>query len=854
MYKTLLKLINSYNLLDEDSKHIIQYLSLSPQSENIDDILRAMPNAMTQAQLKSLIDKCVNAKFITQDNFYGKQFSPDNYLRVWVYPIINKNIQLPKTRVKTNYGYYYSSAFKDLANYLHVLCLSNKLPEIKEAETKLISYQHQISYLLATLYQPAYDNLFPKMSSILVGTLYDMFAKAVFKDLNSLDEFRLPDEKFKHDKSAELRCRQAEIAFKRGNFDEAIRIAGDTDTAISHFTVAVQYFLLGKMDDALARFEKGMKKQRRYHKNSYVPILPEAALFYVIAWMSKEQEAYVPVFNRIINDKTKFYTNVHLLFNKMCQYTVLDVKRAGEVASSLRIKHFNDKDELTLWTIIAMGFTGEKPDDEDFVNKMETLVRQAFKNGYLPAAYEAAYTLLQWEKTSDIRKIYEAISQQLGYQPALSRVKHMEEWEKQLNSYLRLEAVQSLIRKDNGEGKTRVAYRFFPKRNSAVPVLQSRQANGGWTSGRNIAIYTFNDRKVDCMTAQDKRIAEAHLSSGHSYSYELGEEAILAMVGHPHVLFEDSEIPVELVPAKPMLRVVASPKGGYKIESDIVGTRNGIRIVKETNTRYKVYEINRFQSEIIHAVTEGRKIPEQGREKLLEVLKYFGTVIDIQSDLSVDENQQTRQVETDSRIRVQMLPWSDGIKAELFVKPFGSHPPYCKPGRGGKVLIANENGERLQVTRNLTDEKKYGETLLNDIQSIENLSTADELMAFDNPLDSLELLDILQRHQDIAIVEWPEGERYKIRKTVDFGNLKMKITGAINWFELDGELKVDEETVLTVSTLLDLVRQGHGRFLELSNGEFLALSEQFRKRLSELSAYSTHSANGVTINRFASAS
>ena len=127
------------------------------------------------------------------------------------------------------------------------------------------------------------------------------------------------------------------------------------------------------------------------------------------------------------------------------------------------------------------------------------------------------------------------------------------------------------------------------------------------------------------------------------------------------------------------------------------------------------------------------------------------------------------------------------------------------------------------------------------------------MMTFGNPLDALELLDVLHRHGEIAVVEWPEGERMKVRYTANFENLSLHLTSGIDWFELKGELQLDEKTVIAIGQLLELVQHGHGRFIELAEGEFIALSEQFKRRLAELSAFANVTKKTATINRFATA-
>ena len=139
-----------------------------------------------------------------------------------------------------------------------------------------------------------------------------------------------------------------------------------------------------------------------------------------------------------------------------------------------------------------------------------------------------------------------------------------------------------------------------------------------------------------------------------------------------------------------------------------------------------------------------------------------------------------------------------------------------------------------------------------DLQALESIDLSDDLIAFDEPLDSLHLLDVIASHKEQCVVEWPEGERFKIRGTASFGNLSMRVKSKTNWFELEGELKVNEDTVLTLQQLMALVAKSHDRFIELKEGEFLALSAEMKKRIEELYTFTTKGKEGLQMNKFAS--
>jgi SNF2 family DNA or RNA helicase len=848
----MLKLIKKYESLDDDAKNVIHTLVLSPIMLAFDEIADAIGNyyTLTDKRIQSILDRCVKFGLVKVNSTFTKRYIIDDYMRVWIYPLIIND--KPDKTIKSTVGFYYYDRYDALLDYLSALVHKSKT--LEEQEIRLFMRADiQIRYLSAIFEQPAYEKRYPDISGKLICMLYKQYTQSVIREFGNLEKIQQLDEKLKANASKELRGEQAEIAFRRGDFSSVLKTSLGLDIDTLYFAKAITSFFSDKIEDALEFFGKGIKKQRRIYSTTYLPLINEVALFYIVAWLSKDSKDYTLVFRKIVEKRnSKYYNETTMVLIEACDYFTQDAERSMRIADYFREIETNKSSELNLWKIIALGLVGEHL-NHNKISAAKTLIMNAYQNGYFPAAYEAAYTLLKETESLEIREIYDDLSQKLKYAPLLSQVKTVEIWEKQLSTYLMLESVQLLVRKEEGIGNARVAYRFYPKRNAAQPILQSRQADGNWTAGRNISMDNFKRRKVECMMEQDKRIAA--IEAKKYYTYEIATESLTEMTGHPYVYLEDSNIPVELIASQPVLSIAKLKNGSYKLECDVTDIRNNVLIVKETNTRYKVYTFTAPQREIINAIANAKNIPEQGFERLQKVLKHFSTYIGIQSDLLMNENDgQARQVEPDSRIHIQILPFGDGLKTELFVKPFGTHPPYCKPGRGGKALMAYDNGERVQVIRNIEQENQYNEILLNDIQSIESLNTTNGLMSFDNPYDSLDLLEILERHQAISVVEWPEGERIKIRKSVQFGDFDMRVSSGVDWFALDGELRIDENTILSIKDLLELVRQGQGRFVELSNGEFLALSEQLRRSLLELAAFSSGAPKGVKINRFASES
>ena len=101
------------------------------------------------------------------------------------------------------------------------------------------------------------------------------------------------------------------------------------------------------------------------------------------------------------------------------------------------------------------------------------------------------------------------------------------------------------------------------------------------------------------------------------------------------------------------------------------------------------------------------------------------------------------------------------------------------------------------------------------------------------------LLDLkpLQDRGEVVLA-WPEGEKLRVSREVSFDRLRLRIRSKTDWFEVGGELQVDDHLVLDMKRLLELLNPDGTRFLPLGEGQFVALTRELRKRLEDLADYS----------------
>ena len=123
------------------------------------------------------------------------------------------------------------------------------------------------------------------------------------------------------------------------------------------------------------------------------------------------------------------------------------------------------------------------------------------------------------------------------------------------------------------------------------------------------------------------------------------------------------------------------------------------------------------------------------------------------------------------------------------------------------------------------------------------LDSGQRSLTLPEPADCLELLE--QVHAVSARCLWPGGEPFKIVARAETAALKLSVRSAADWFRASGQLTIDEDRVLDLRQLFALLDKRPGsRFLELDDGEFVALTTAFHRQLDDLRSLSVPSAEG----------
>lgn len=616
------------------------------------------------------------------------------------------------------------------------------------------------------------------------------------------------------------------------NTSKGIGLAGITDFLQGHYEAALE---------KLERYVKAFRKEQGRRK-----VFPDT-------WAG-----FAYIMSMIIHYKSDIPTSVAADI-EMASYPIITVLRSFILLQQNDVKNailFVEKTlEMSLGKsdqiipYICYYWTGSEQ-IKIYTESIKKIYVQAGKNGYKWIEMEAAALLSHIAEKPDLyRARWRFLEEETGCKSILPAIERQEEWLRALQALGSLAKNEIIF--DDSKQNLRVIWFVDFDRKQISAIEQSLTKSGKWSSGRNIALKRIFAKDIPAMTPHDWKICQALANVGSSYynNYEWDfSAAVEQMVGHP-LLFIVGTPPTPITLEKGELELLINEvAGGYEIKFNLpVGATEQTVIVKETATRYKIIKIGKRHLEIARAL--GGKpltIPDKGRETLGKVSKQLSSLINIHSPLIHDDDDiEIRQ--PDERMHLLLMPFGEGLRVEMYVKPLSDTPPYSKPGEGSASLLLKVDNKPIQTLRNLNHEKVNMGEVISYCPVLAKNDKKDAEWILDEVEESLQLLVELEPliAQNKVVVEWPKGERFRIKYQLGMGNMSLRAKKQSDWFSLEGEVRLDEHTIMQMREFLDLAENSASRFISLNDGSYIALTKEFRRRLQELNAYLENTRSGT---------
>lgn len=674
-----------------------------------------------------------------------------------------------------------------------------------------------------------------------------------------------------------------ELKLLRGEWDAvAKRVLGKQDPELQAIA-AMQTFLQGHYAQSTSQFEQALTQLRKItgQRNGYFYGL--AGVFYPLAIIKSNEPKLRAKLPQLLNQAGKgnsYWGPVYSYLAVFQQFLQGDLSARDYLLSSEPsyrvLEGFRESGHPDtvftkpllqhVWLLLIKFWL-----KADFASKVDSIDQHLYahlvSNGYRWPAAEMAkvFIKLQPNKMAQWDMSFFRDGQVALADLFVSRA----DWEIALDALSNLPISDK--KPDNStsiEKPTRLAWLLsFDESHDRIklePREQKQQAKGSWSKGRAVALKRMAHelQTFDYLTEQDIKLCH-HIKEyrdsgwyGTGTYFEFDNSMPLAMIGHPSLFWADAtDVRVDVVKGDAELRVKKQDKTDkIKITLEPApGYEQKFHIIKETPTRLRVVEFTADHHKIYSVLgPKGLEVPASAQDRVLQTLTSISGMLTVHSDIG-GSSSTAEQVIADATPRIHLLPHGEGLRVALLIRPFATGGAYFQPGQGGESVLAEIDGKPLQAKRDLALEKQQSLAVLQAcpiLQQAERDTAGDWLL--NEPELCLELLLELQAlPADQAVLEWPEGVKFRVLGQSTGSGFSVQVKRDNDWFAMQGELQVNEDTVIQIQQLLGLLDQRQGRFLRLQDGQFLALTDEFRRRLEDLKAYADLSGKKVRINPLA---
>ncbi len=375
---------------------------------------------------------------------------------------------------------------------------------------------------------------------------------------------------------------------------------------------------------------------------------------------------------------------------------------------------------------------------------------------------------------------------------------------------------------------------LFDATDEMIRPLEQTARRDGWNAGRPVALQRLfkRDAKLDYLSPEDERVIGTLKREHRYYDDTLEFDPIrgpLALVGHPRVF--DAAAPerrIDIV-AYPVELVVQEAGGQIRIDLSHAAIEPCVYIDVESPTRWRVVEITAELVELRGILgAGGLTAPAEARDRVVALVKAEQPRLPVRAELAGVE---TATVAGDPRPVLQIAPESGAFVIRAVVRPLGEDGPAYPPGLGARSVLVPTAGVHSRIERDLTAESAALEAVVSACPALASWRETDHLWRIETLDDALEALQQLHAVEGTLGLEWPQGAAIRPTRDLDARSVSLNIASGRDWFEVRGELKVDEDLVVDMADLLTRMQTSHGRFIALDDGRYLALTEDLRRRL-----------------------
>lgn len=593
-------------------------------------------------------------------------------------------------------------------------------------------------------------------------------------------------------------------------------IPGESSFAPAYYILATECLYSGKIDESIDFFKKGITVQNKLMKVKGLPQDGISLMLYSVALAMRHSEDDMSSLKTILGKQKSLYGRLDANFI-LIDFLIDNSHNTGRGLEHC-LMHRNTSSAIAWLTSRLMRHTPE-----------------------IGNAGNTPFAILRREMSAFIS---EMDSGKWPYEPVLPKLKIREPWEQKLEDLIG-SAESANVEATSGIPDERLFYVCEDCRDTVEVRLQNRLKSGAWGKGKSLSMIRYTT--CDCpMDDIDKAIyAEWRKSAAERRYYSDSFPRLLDVApsckGTDRLYvrrgYNDYE-PVTVVEDIPYL--MTERKDGFiSFKTNIPNSAwkydCKFPYCWQPGNRLVLYNMPTTQLGMLHQILELGKVPEMAEPMLERLFKAVNGKIEIQSDISGAV--QMERMDGNPLLVLRIRPEGKQFRLTASVSPLEGSDRIFEPGIGAETVVCGRDGKHYEVVRDLKSERRNLKRLVELLRGNTCISDnpAEPGGAVASVRDVIEILEAAPEHSDEFCVEWPEGKSINIRQA-NPEQWHISAEGKGGWLDIEGEFQLSEDTVITVSQLLEMIRQDRSTYLRLSDDEFLHISIGLRRQLERIDA------------------
>ena len=612
------------------------------------------------------------------------------------------------------------------------------------------------------------------------------------------------------------------------------------ESSYSFYNDAVIALYENRLDDSVAAFRKGLSTSKGKRVWKYIPYNSATFLLYVIALGRRRNAKDLEALRKILEFRDHTETSwCRPVFN--LAYYFQSTKQIRQT-------------ELLITWLNAEAHGSACP------RVFSALLLAFFQSENLYSGKWPVPTLAVFQREMSAFGLCDKGS--WPYEAALAQYQAVEPWRLELQELLQSVTKTSGDSDSEQENSGRLSYLVGPSYLSyEIREIreQSRLKSGAWSKGKKLSYSRYSSCDVE-MDEIDRKIHDIWFNGSNNRAYYnelpslstvlpylIGTDKLMLDTFHgAKVLSVREELPFLTTTQKDGII-----QFGTNVPKDTARLDNGI-LDAGNKGEWIYYPISQEAETILNRLIEINTVPASAEPMLERLFKAVQGKLEIHSD--IDGAIEMEKIQGQLCMGLRITPEGSAFRAELHLYPLEGGSRSVFPGSGSEQLYDSRDGKRFEIIRNLKQEKAVLKTLNKQISDIipEARFSSDAHEMILSLIDLLGVLELRSSNEELFAIEWPEGQPFKLLEA-DTSSWEISANPVGGWFELEGNIPLTDNHIVSMSQLLAMVRESSSGYIRLSEGEYLRLSESLQRQLKRIDTLSQRQGNKVRVSGIAMA-